>query len=189
MDTLRSRPLLITVALALVMAATRFHHFGDALHLPDASLAVFFLAGMLASPILAFPVFLIEAGLIDYLAISVGGVSDYCVSPAYGFLIPAYGTLWLAGRWVPARHEASRIALLPLYATLFMSVSAAFLISNATFYAFSGRVPGVGLADYAARVASYYPPYALVAFGYVTVAVLLYALLTRAARALEPDQG
>ena len=77
MIRLRSRPLLSTVVLVLVMAATRYHHFGDALHLPDASLAVFFLAGVLALPLAVFPVLLLEAGVIDLLAIGMGGVSDY----------------------------------------------------------------------------------------------------------------
>ncbi len=37
--------LAIGLSLALLMAATRSHHFATALHLPDASWAVFFLAG------------------------------------------------------------------------------------------------------------------------------------------------
>lgn len=38
----------ITTALALMglMLATRFHHFGDTISLPDASLAALFFAGM-----------------------------------------------------------------------------------------------------------------------------------------------
>jgi len=35
----------LPIALIALMALTRFHHFGDVLHLPDASLAVFFFAG------------------------------------------------------------------------------------------------------------------------------------------------
>ncbi len=35
--------------LALAMLATRFHHFGSSMNLPDASLAVFFLLGLLSS--------------------------------------------------------------------------------------------------------------------------------------------
>lgn len=189
MDTIRFRPLLSAATLALVMAATRYQHFGDTLHLPDASLAVFFIAGLLALPIAIFPALLLEAGLIDFLAITFGGVSDFCVSPAYVFLIPAYGALWLGGRWVAARHERSRPALQPLYAALFVAVSVAFLISNASFYALSGRVAGMGLTDYALQVARYYPPYALAAFGYVTLAVLLHAALARAGRAPEPGRS
>jgi hypothetical protein len=189
MIRLRSRPLLSTVVLALVMAATRYHHFGDALHLPDASLAVFFLTGVLALPFAVFPILLLEAGVIDFLAIGMGGVSDYCVSPAYWFLIPTYGVLWLAGRWHGARHEARWKALPPLYAMLFVSVGVAFLISNGSFYAFSGRFPEMDLAEYAALVARYYPPYALTAFGYVTLAIVLYALVTRLRRISGPRQG
>ena len=186
----RFRPLLSAALLALVMAATRYQHFGDALHLPDASLAVFFLAGLLTSSALVFPALLLEAGLIDALAIGVGGVSDYCVTPAYGFLVPAYGVLWLAGRWLAARHATRRRVALPaLYAVLLVAVSAAFLISNTGFYAYSGRVPGLTLADYATAVAGFFPPYALGAFGYVTVTILLHAIATRAGRAPEPDRG
>ena len=189
MIRLRSRPLLSTVVLVLVMAATRYHHFGDALHLPDASLAVFFLAGVLALPLAVFPVLLLEAGVIDLLAIGMGGVSDYCVSPAYGFLIPTYAALWFAGRWHGTHHEARWRALPSLYTTLFASVGVAFLISNGSFYAFSGRFPEMGLAEYATLVARYYPPYVLGAFGYVTLAVMLYALATRLHRAPEPGRG
>lgn len=185
----RSRPLLSTAVLALVMAATRYHHFGDALHLPDASLAVFFLAGVLVLPLAVFPILLLEAGVIDLLAIGAGGVSDYCVSPAYWFLIPSYGALWLAGRWHGASHEARWNALPSLYTMLFVSVSVAFLISNGSFYAFSGRFPEMGLAEYAALVARYYPPYALGAVGYVTLAIMLYALVTRLRRIPRPRQG
>ena len=47
----------------------------------------------------AFSALIIEAGLIDYYATSVQGISDWCMSPAYWFLIPTYGSLWLVGRW------------------------------------------------------------------------------------------
>lgn len=189
MDTLRSRPLLSTTLLALVMAATRYHHFGDALHLPDASLAVFFLAGMLIPAMLAFPLLMLEAGIVDAMAITVGGVSDYCVSPAYGFLIPTYGALWWAGRWYAARHEHRWSTLRPLYAALFVSVSAAFLISSGSFYALSGRFPDMSLAEYATRVARYYPPYALSTFGYVTLAAMSYAMVALLRRTPGPKPG
>jgi len=38
----------LPVALIALMALTRFHHFGDFLHLPDASLAAFFLCRFLS---------------------------------------------------------------------------------------------------------------------------------------------
>ena len=44
-DTVAKPTLAIALLLAVGMAATRFRHFGSAIHLPDASLAIFFLAG------------------------------------------------------------------------------------------------------------------------------------------------
>jgi hypothetical protein len=92
------RTLAITSVLATLMLATRYHNFGSALHLPDASLAMFFLAGFYLRPAWLFPFYLLEAGLIYYLVIMLGGVSDWCVTPAYGFLIPTYACLWYGGR-------------------------------------------------------------------------------------------
>jgi len=37
----------LPIPLIALMVLTRFHHFGDVLHLPDASLAVFFLCRFL----------------------------------------------------------------------------------------------------------------------------------------------
>jgi len=171
--------LAIALLLGLVMAATRFHHFGSAVNLPDASLAVFFLTGFYLRPKLFFAALLAEAGLIDYLAINVGGVSDYCVSPAYWFLIPTYACLWYGGRWVAERHELTWRSLVPLIGALFMATSAAFLISNGSFYLLSGRFPDLNWTQYAARVAKYYPPYTLDTFAYVLLAAGLHVLVAK----------
>ena len=97
--------LAIGLTLALLMAATRSHHFAATLHLPDASWAVFFLAGFYLRPLWMFPALIALAGVSDYVAIAGFGVNDFCASPAYGFLLPAYGALWLAGRWYAGRHR------------------------------------------------------------------------------------
>ena len=96
--------LAIACALAALMAATRFHHFGSAFHLPDASLAVFFLGGLYLRRTAAFGAYIGLAALLDYVAIVHGGVSDWCVTPAYAFLLPTYACLWWAGVWC-SRHD------------------------------------------------------------------------------------
>lgn len=65
--------LLAGFALAGLMAATRFNHFGSPVSLPDASLAVFWLAGLYLRPYW-FALFIVEAGLLDWASIA-GGVS------------------------------------------------------------------------------------------------------------------
>ncbi len=182
MKTLTQRPAWIAAGLIALMAATRMHtHFGSALHLPDASLAVFLLAGVfIASPWL-FGVLLIEAGALDYLAITQFGVSDYCISPAYGFLIPTYGVLWLAGRYYAGQHQYSWRSLARFAGLSAVALSVAFLISNGAFYLFSGRFPEMGVAEYAARITQYYLPYLTSAVVYLLPAVLAYAVFTQRA--------
>jgi len=181
MKRLSQRPMLIGLSLAALMAATRMHHFGSALHLPDASLAVFVLAGFfIASPLL-FAALLLEAGALDYVAIAHLGVSDWCVTPAYWFLIPTYAVLWYAGRHYARIHQHNLRSLSIFAGFSVVALSMAFLISNGAFYWFSGRYPDTNMAEYFARVAQYYVPYLSGGLLYLGCAVALYAVL--AARA------
>lgn len=153
------RQIVLFTLLALFMATTRFHHFGSPVNLPDASLAVFFLAGFYLSTLLALPSLLLGAGLIDYLAIHVGGVSDWCASPAYWFLIPTYASLWLGGRWYAKRYRMNGSTLIPLLGALIVTTGIAFVISNASFYLLSGYFSHLNWTDYSATVAKYFPHY------------------------------
>jgi hypothetical protein len=178
MNTTQNKSLALCALLIALMAATRMHHFGTSLHLPDASLAVFLLAGFLVASPLLFGVLLVEAAAIDYVAITQMGVSDYCVTPAYGFL-PTYAVLWFAGRYF-ARVQQNNLRSLGLFSAVsFAAVSVAFLISNGAFYLFSGKFADMSVAQYAARVAQYYVPYVSGAVVYLIPAVMLYVLINR----------
>ncbi len=126
----------IRMPLALIglMLATRFHHFGDSISLADASLAAFFLAGLWVGGWKFFALLLIEAGLIDYVSISQFSVSDYCISPAYLFLIPTYASLWLAGRYCARFKTLQPTELMIQFGMLFAATTIAFTISNGSFY-------------------------------------------------------
>ncbi|PPD29851.1 MAG: hypothetical protein CTY19_16765 [Methylomonas sp.] len=147
------------VALMALMAATRFHHFGTSFALPDASLAIFFLAGLYLGGGYLFAVLLLEAGLIDYLAITKLGVSDFCVSNAYGFLIPTYAAMWLGGTWCRQFENLKLSTLAKRFAALVVATSSAFLMSNGSFYWLSGRYPDPNWTQYLERFANYYPAY------------------------------
>ncbi|MBI3776747.1 MAG: hypothetical protein HY273_14590 [Gammaproteobacteria bacterium] len=176
MTTLNTKQqVLIGLILVLLMLATRFHHFGSSLTLPDASLAIFFIAGFYLRSMLFFGALLAEAGLIDYVA-TANGVDGWCMSPAYMFLIPTYACLWLAGRWYARRHSHTWRTLVPLAAALLLSTGMAFLISNASFYLLSGYFPAMRWTEYATRVAQYFPPYLGSAFLYVAEAAMLHTL-------------
>jgi hypothetical protein len=174
MKLFSNRTTLIALALLALMASTRFYHFGTALHLPDASLAVFLLAGFFVRSPRLLAALLLLAGGIDYLAITQFGVSDYCVTPAYGFLAPIYALLWATGRYAAQAYSRNGVMLA---AWAFGSVSVAFVLSNATFFAFSGRYADLGAAAYAQEVAQYYLPYLTSAAMYLLPAALLSVVL------------
>jgi len=192
MNNIQTRSIAIYAALAALMAATRFDHFGSAASLPDASYAVFFLGGLYLArsaraSFAAFIALILEAGLIDYYATSVQGISDWCMSPAYWFLIPTYGSLWLVGRWFAPRltKEGRGMAgkgLLGLALLAWAACSFAFVFSNATFYLFSERFADMSASEYASRVAQYYGSYVSVALLYIACAVALHIALDIMAR-------
>jgi hypothetical protein len=170
----------LAFALAIALAVTRSGHFGSIVTPPDATLAVFFLAGAFVASVWMVPLLLLEAALVDYLAISIGGVSSYCVTPAYLFLIPTYATLWWAGRWYGRRLTDNRHAIVALAFAVISGTTVAFLISNGSFYALSGHFTTLSIATYATRVVQYYPPYVGWTALYAGVGVVLLRWLAHA---------
>jgi len=183
MPTLTKRNSVIAaVALSLAMWATRGHHVATLTHLPDASWAIFFLAGFYFRSRLLLPAFLAQAAVIDYLAITQFGVNDYCVTPAYAFLLPAYSAMWIAGRWC-AVHCRSGLRSLPLFGAAALAGSAACeLISSGSFYFLGGRSADAGLAEFARMLAQYFPADLANVALYLGAAALIHALLGAAQR-------
>ena len=181
MNNIQTKTIAIFITLAALMAATRVHHFSSALHLPDASLAVFLLAGFYL-PRWVFPTLLVEAGLVDYLAINYGGVDGWCFSPAYWFLIPTYFALWLAGRFYAARYRFSMRSLAEFAGIAFAATCVAFVISNASFYLFAGYFATMSATQYGAQVAQYFLPYVQSAFVYLGAAVVLHIVVVQSSR-------
>jgi hypothetical protein len=179
----------IFFALALVMAGTRVNHFGP---LPDASWAVFFLAGfwLRGSARWAFPLLMAEAVLVDFFVITNQGVSfwsHYCVSLAYWFLIPAYFSMWLGGSWM-ARH-ASAISLRSLgllAASLLVAVGVCYLISNGSFYWLSKSVPQPrSFGAWGQNLADWFVPYWRTSVIYVAIGAAMHVLVVKLTEGLH----
>lgn len=148
---------IIGLLLIILMAVTRGHHFATINNLPSASWAVFFLAGLYLSGKWMFPLLLTQAALMDFVSITWGGVSSYCVSPAYSMLLPAYGALWLAGRWYASHYQFNWKTLLPLISSVVLATIISTVLSGGGFYFFSGRYAEPTLIEYAHRFAIYFP--------------------------------
>ncbi|USI99517.1 hypothetical protein MUG10_15880 [Xanthomonas prunicola] len=147
----RSSKGLLFIASMLVMTATRFHHTSDWLHLPDASMAVFFLGG-LALRRHGYLVALLGVSVaIDWAAVSLAGVSDFCITAAYAALPAAYGVLWYAGRAYHARVRPEVASLSIAWGLGTLAAVLSFLISNGAFYWWGGRYTDPHWAQYLQR--------------------------------------
>ncbi|MGO1071174.1 hypothetical protein [Lysobacter sp. CA199] len=172
---------MFAVALTL-MIATRFHHFGSALHLPDASMAVFFLGGLYLRRHAVFAGLLVIAVAIDYIAITGRGLSffqHYCVTPSYAFLLVAYAVLWYAGRMYAPRMAARGRAVAAGLGVALVAASVSFLVSNGAFYWFGGRYADPNWAEYVSRVWQWGPLFVRTTIAYIAVAFLVHALIVR----------
>jgi hypothetical protein len=177
------RRLLLLLVLALAVAATRVSHFGTSELLPDASLAVFLLGGMLLGGWQCFAILFAVAFGADVLSAKTAEEAGWCLTPAYWGLLPTYAVLWLAGRWL-GKHDGPSFVR-----DAGMSVAAialAFVISNATWFAFSNTLGGMNAGDFALTVAKYFPPYLGSAMLYL-VPVWLGWKLTRMAAAHKAE--
>ncbi|HKQ81141.1 MAG TPA: hypothetical protein VJS42_03010 [Steroidobacteraceae bacterium] len=167
----------VGIALLLAMCATRMRwvasddHFGAGTGLPDASWAIFFLAGLLTARLRWPALLLASAATLDAIALRIG-VSSYCVTPAYAFLLPTYLTLWAGGRWAALGNQVGVRQLARTGLALATTVTAAFLISNVSFYYLAGYFDDMPPGVYADRVSRHLPHYLLNSAMYCAVAWL-----------------
>lgn len=179
--------------LAIVMLATRSNLISLGTHigsLPDASWAVFFIAGfyLRGSVRWAFPALMALAVAIDYFVITAQGLSfwsHYCVSPAYWFLVPSYAALWFGGAWLRERYaglHARELGL--LLVSVVVAASVCYLVSNGSYYwlsnhwqAASGATPS--LAGWTKNLGDWYLSFVGMALVYVAIAAVLHVLAVR----------
>ena len=170
----------VGAALAVLMCMTRFSHFGTAIHLPDASMAVFFLGGLYVRRHLAFLGFVALAGALDFVSVRYAGTSDFCITPAYSFLLPAYAVLWYAGRLYTGRLQASPGSLVAAAGVALVANTLSFVISNGAFYWLGGRYAEPHFAEYVARLMHWAPLFVRTAMAYVVAALVVHAVVARA---------
>ncbi|WP_051362255.1 hypothetical protein [Solimonas soli] len=179
----RTSQLTIFGLLALLMLSTRYAHFAQ---LPDASWATFFAGGFYFAGrrgLAVFAALMLESAAIDYIVIQHLGISNYCVTPAYAFLVPTHAALWLGGAWLRRGYSFRPVTLLRFAMAAIIATHLAYLISNGSFYWLGGRYADPNAAEYLARFAQYYVNFTTVTPGYLAIIALLHV----AAAALLPE--
>jgi hypothetical protein len=176
---------LIGAMLALLLVATRGQHFASLHSLPSASWAVFFLAGVYLRPMWLLPAMLTFVWGLDFgphllsgasLMEIVNGGQAYCLTPAYFFMLPAYSALWFAGRWYGQQYRFEWRTLLPLGAAALTGAALCELFSSGGFYFVSGRYAEPTIAEFAARLATYFPKYLQSLAFYLGIAAVVHTI-------------
>ncbi|MBI5428766.1 MAG: hypothetical protein HZA02_10935, partial [Nitrospinae bacterium] len=130
MTTLKKSPdIALTLALLVLMTMTRGHLLKPVASFPNATLAIFFIAGIYLREYFYPALLFLAAGLIDYVAIQ-NGASGWCVTPAYIALVPAYLAPWFGGRQFTSLEIGSVRAALSMAGVLLAGSTVSFLISN-----------------------------------------------------------
>lgn len=165
---------LIGGLLMLAMLITRSHLVH---HIQDASWAIFIMAGFYLRAFWIFPIFMLGAFTTDYLVVDVMQGQNYCFTPAYPFLIPAYAALWSAGRWLACHAHENLRGLFNLIAAAVIGIVVSFIISNAGFYWFSEHFATMSAGEYALSVSKYLPMYLLTTGIYLFAALIIHLII------------
>ncbi|MCJ2187145.1 hypothetical protein [Novosphingobium beihaiensis] len=174
--------------LAAVMLLTRSHALTHLVHIPSTALASFFVLGYFVRRFTGFAGLFALGYAIDVVSISMLGVSDFCYTPAYAMLIPAYATMWLAGRYAARMPE--RLQSLPAMAVLVVAATfVSHLFSSGGFYFLGGRFPDPTIAEFLPRIARYFPFSLVSSLMWTGVAVALWALLLTARPELRRERS
>lgn len=176
----------IGLLLVLLMILTRSHHFASTHNLADASWAIFFLAGIYLHSAWPLPGLFALSWWLDFAAYTWGGVSDFCITPAYVFLLPAYSSLWLAGRWYAQQYQFTWRTFMPLSLSVMAGLILCELFSSGGFYFFSGRFAEITLIEFGERLIKYFPLYIESFVFYIGITVVIHSIFTLIIQQFSP---
>lgn len=180
----------IFAVLLALMAATRFSHAGSAGVLPDATWAVFFLGGFYLAHDWRWSLATLSTAAVgvDYLAIRYYGISNYCVTLAYWFIVPAYSLLWLGGAWLRRHYRRVPLDLVRLPASFLVSATLCLLVNHSAFYWLGDRIAKPTLGEWWSVFTDWYAYFLAVPGVYVALAALVHVVLTGRPRAAATAQ-
>ena len=90
-------------------------------------------------------------------------------TPAYVFLAPTYAVMTLGGSWARRYLPLRAADVWPMGALAALSATAAFAISNGSFYFLSGYFGELIPGAYPASTVRYYLPYLSAALAYIAL--------------------
>jgi hypothetical protein len=179
-----TQPLLIAAAIAFFMLLTRGSHVLTHVSLPDASLALFLLGGLLLKRWSWFAAFFVLATVIDFGAAAFDPAQGFCLTNGYWGLIPAYGAMWLGGLFLSKQDAFANKNIATYSLVSMLTTFVAFVISTQTYYLFSGRFPTQGVVESMQHGWEYLPSWMGFSAMYFAIIWLSIALF----RSIKPAQ-
>lgn len=166
--------------LLLVLITTRSHILLS--HIQDASWAIFFLVGFYLRSYLGLPLFLLVAFAVDMLVIQSKGGESFCFTVSYPLLVPAYGSLWLTGRWFANHYSENLRGLFYFVASAVAGIAVCDIISSGSFYWFSGRFVDVNFAEMVRRIATFMPMFMKTTMMCLSIAAVIHLAVVQAGK-------
>ena len=145
----------LLITLTLVMSVTRGSHFSGFNALPEASWMIFMVAGTLL-PAWSFAWLISLAVGIDAYAFTFGDLPGTCLSVAYAMLIPAYLSMWVAGRLTRPYFNGRFSGFVMFFGFAMGGTLVCELISSGSFYLWSGNFEPT-FAEFLSRELTYAP--------------------------------
>ncbi len=177
-------PVIFLAICIAIMIGTRSSLFRSHWEVPDFTLAAFFLAGVYMRKYIYSIILLTGVVLIDFVSIK-NGVSSWCVTPAYAYLVPTYLSLWWGGTHFRNLRISSIHQLLALIGIVFLCGTLAFWISTGSFYLFSGYYDSTVFVEKFYRAHYNFPKY----LGSVFLYVSIFALATNFVQIISGSFG
>lgn len=175
-----NKQMAIAAIITFFMLLTRGSHVLTHVSLPDASLVLFLLGGLLLKRASWFVAFFALATVIDFGAAAFDPAQGFCLTDGYWGLIPAYGAMWLGGLLLAKQQDTFAANVNAVSSYILVSVVTtfiAFVISAQTYYLFSGRFPAEGLIESMQHGWEYLPNwmgFSAIYFAFVWLSVALW---------------
>ena len=104
------------------------------------------------------------------------GIGQSCFTLAYGFLLPAYLSLWFAGRWLAKHCTINLNGLKNFLIAAVMAIVLCELISSGSYY-FMNVPREASIAELMTRVIGYLPFALEITLAYLAFALMLHLLV------------
>ena len=180
MNTLtKNQTWLVAGILLLILIVTRAHFIT---HIQDASWAIFFMLGFYVRNVLGFQIFWLVAFAVDLISIEAKGGESYCFTVSYPFLIPAYASLWFAGRWFAGNYSENLKGFAYFVVAALVGITVCDIISSGGFYWFSGRFTDTNFSEFAGRIAQFLPMFMKTTVIYLAIAAVVHIIVIQAGK-------